>query len=177
MGTWEKVINERIHNHIVLWDVIIIFPFNRIPRPYMFLTLYTQQFPYLSLHWRHNERNGVSNHQPRDFLLNHLFRHRPNKTSKLRVTGLCEENSPVTSEFPTQRASCAEHVSIWWRHHVIWRIRIPCSPLYHCFTFRDWRSWQENPCDWLAAFVKRQLGNRSPFHSYGFMAIEAWVRN
>ena len=26
-------------------------------------------------------------------------------------------NSPVTGEFPTQRASNAEIVSIWWRHH------------------------------------------------------------
>ena len=40
------------------------------------------------------------------------------KTSKLRVTGLCEWNSPVTGEFPAQRASNAENVSIWWRHHV-----------------------------------------------------------
>ena len=40
------------------------------------------------------------------------------KTSKLRVTGLCEGNSPVTDEFPAQRAaSNAENVSIWWRHH------------------------------------------------------------
>ena len=39
------------------------------------------------------------------------------KTSKLRVTGLCAGNSPVTDEFPTQRASNAENVSIWWRHH------------------------------------------------------------
>ena len=31
-----------------------------------------------------------------------------NKTSKLRVTGLCEGNSPVTDEFPSQRASNAE---------------------------------------------------------------------
>ena len=28
-----------------------------------------------------------------------------NKTSKLRVTGLCEGNSPVTGEFPTQMAN------------------------------------------------------------------------
>ena len=33
------------------------------------------------------------------------------------VTGLCVGNSPVTGEFPTQRASNAESVSIWWRHH------------------------------------------------------------
>ena len=46
-------------------------------------------------------------------------RHRSKKTSKLCVTGLCEGNSPVTGEFPTQRASNAENVSIWWRHHVV----------------------------------------------------------
>ena len=39
------------------------------------------------------------------------------KTSKLRVTGLCAGNSPVTGEFPAQMASDAENVSIWWRHH------------------------------------------------------------
>ena len=31
--------------------------------------------------------------------------------------GLCEGNSPVTGKFPSQRASNAENVSIWWRHH------------------------------------------------------------
>ena len=54
-----------------------------------------------ALPWRHNERDGVSNHQPRDCLLNRLFRRRSKKTSKLRVTGLCGGNSsphkgPVT---------------------------------------------------------------------------------
>ena len=34
------------------------------------------------------------------------------KTSKLRVTGLCGGNSPVTGEFPAQRASDGENVSI-----------------------------------------------------------------
>ena len=29
---------------------------------------------------------------------------------------LCAGNSPVTGEFPAQRASNAENVSIWWRH-------------------------------------------------------------
>ena len=38
--------------------------------------------------------------------------------SKLCVTGLCAENSPVTVEFPAQMASDTENVSIWWRHHV-----------------------------------------------------------
>ena len=39
------------------------------------------------------------------------------KKSKLHVTGLCEGNSPMTGEFPLQRASNAENVSIWWNHH------------------------------------------------------------
>ena len=70
-----------------------------------------------SLQWSHNERDGVSNHQPHDCLLNHLFRRRSKKTPKPRVTGLCVGNSPVTGEFPAQRASNTENVSIWWRHH------------------------------------------------------------
>ena len=65
-----------------------------------------------TLQWHHNEYNGVSNHQPRDCLLNQIFRQRSKKTSKLRVTGLCAGNSPVTGEFPAQWASYAENVSI-----------------------------------------------------------------
>ena len=70
-----------------------------------------------SLRWRHNGRDSVSNHQPHHCLLNRLFRRRSKKTSKLRVTDLCMGNSPETGEFPAQRASNAENVSIWWRHH------------------------------------------------------------
>ena len=73
-----------------------------------------------SLLWRHNGRDGVSNHQPHDCLLNRSFERRSKKTSKLRVTDLCVGNSPVTGEFPTQMASNAESVSIWWRYLVIW---------------------------------------------------------
>ena len=69
------------------------------------------------LHWRHNESHGVSNHRSHDYLLNCLFKRRLKKTSKLRVTSLCAGNSPVTGEFPTQRARNPENDSIWWRHH------------------------------------------------------------
>ena len=47
-----------------------------------------------TLHWRHNDHNGVSNHQPHGCLLNRLFGRRSKKTSNLRVTGLCMGNSP-----------------------------------------------------------------------------------
>ena len=67
--------------------------------------------------WRHNDHDGLSNHQPHDCLINRLFRRRSKKTSKLRVTGLYVGNSPVTGELPPQRASNAENVYIWWRHH------------------------------------------------------------
>ena len=49
------------------------------------------------LQWRHNDHDGVSNHQPYGCLLNCLFRRWSKKTSKLRVTGL--------------------RVGNWWRHH------------------------------------------------------------
>ena len=48
----------------------------------------------LTLQWRHNECDGVSNHQPHDCLLCRLFGRRSKKTSKLRVTGLCAGKSP-----------------------------------------------------------------------------------
>ena len=76
----------------------------------------------ISLRWRHNECDSVSNHQPHDCLLNRLFKRRSKKTSKLRVTGLCAVNSSGTGEFPAQMASYAENVSIWWRHHVGWNV-------------------------------------------------------
>ena len=73
---------------------------------------YPQSYVIVSLQWRHNERDGVSNYQSHDCLHNSLFRRRSKKTSKLRVTGLCAGNSPMTGEFPAQRASNAENVSI-----------------------------------------------------------------
>ena len=58
-----------------------------------------------ALQWRHNERDGVSTHQPHDCLLNRLFRYRSNQTSKLRGTGLCEGNSPLTDRFGYKKIS------------------------------------------------------------------------
>ena len=81
---------------------------------------FEQQFYYKriigtseTLQWRHNERDGVSNHQRLDCLLSYLFR----KHQSSALLALCEGNPPVTGGFPTQRASNAENVSIWWRHH------------------------------------------------------------
>ena len=80
---------------------------------------------FTSLQWRHNEHDGISNQQSHDCLLNRLFGHRSKETSKLRITGLCEENSQGTGEFPAQRASNAENVSIWWCHHTASSVLTP----------------------------------------------------
>ena len=91
---------------------------NQIPR-------YTFEYVYIletssakPLQWRHDELDGVSGHQPPDCLLKLLFRRSSKKTSKLRVTGLCVGNSPVTGECSAQMVSNTENISIWWRHHV-----------------------------------------------------------
>ena len=69
------------------------------------------------LKWRHNERDGVSNHRRFDCLPNRLFRHRSKKTSKFHVTSLCEGNPPATVGFRSKRVNNVENSSIWWRHH------------------------------------------------------------
>ena len=100
---------------------------------------------FISLRWRHNELDGVSDHQPHDCLLNRLFRRRSKKTSKLRVTGLCARNSPGTGEFPVQKASNAENVSIWWRHHVMRFYRLTLRvPGYITLTTLIW-PWSGHP--------------------------------
>ena len=65
--------------------------------------------------WRHNERDGISNHRR----LACFLRRRSKKASELRVT----ENPPVTGGFPSQRASNAEYVFVWWRHHDTYFLR------------------------------------------------------
>ena len=97
-----------------------------------------------ALRWHHNERDGVSNHQPHDCLFNRLFRRRSKKTSKFRVTGHCAGNSLVTGEFPhmgavtrkmfpfddviMESASNDESVSMSWRlRSPIWSIALLLS--------------------------------------------------
>ena len=117
----------------------------------------TSNFTSQPIHYgdrRHNERDGVSNHRRLDCLLNRLLRRRLKKTLKLRVTGLCEGNSPVTGEFHTQRASNAENVSIWWGLHDV----LPSDCLDSLITKNtlkaDWESSVQasNP---LVAFLHR----------------------
>ena len=114
-STWEHSFPKNIESvkhceisHCIICQSLVLY----LPWP-----VYYSGHEKPSLQWRHNERDGVSNHQPHDCLLNGLFKPQIKETSKLRVTGLCEGKSPGTGEFPAQRVSNAENVSIWWRHH------------------------------------------------------------
>ena len=69
---------------------------------------------------------------PDQCLLNGLFRRRSKKTSKLRVTGLCARNSPVTGEFLAQMASNAE---MFPSHDVIMAPSLYRSTLFY-FDYR-----------------------------------------
>ena len=73
---------------------------------------------FRSLQWRHNGRDGVSNHEPPDCLLTRLFRHKDKKNIEApRHWPLCGKFTGI-GEFPAQMARNAEKVFIWWRHHV-----------------------------------------------------------
>ena len=99
---WKSYNNKPLSNHKWTWCLDLYMHLS------VMSTVILKFFHSITLRWRHNERDSVSNHQPQDCLLNRLFRRRSKKTSKLRVTGLCVGNSPGTAEFPAQMASYAE---------------------------------------------------------------------
>ena len=69
----------------------------------------------ITLQWRHNERDVES---PASRLFTQPFVQAQIKENiKAPCHWLCEGNSPVSDEFHAQRASNAESVSIWLRHH------------------------------------------------------------
>ena len=70
-----------------------------------------------TLQWRHNDHDGISNHQPRRLFTQPSIQTQIKENIKAPCHWpLCGEFTG-TGEFPTQRVSYAENVSIWWRHH------------------------------------------------------------
>ena len=92
-----------------------------------------------SLPWHHNERDGVSNHRRLDCLLTRLFRRRSKKTPKLRVAGLCEGNSPVTSEFPLKGPSTRKIFP--FDDVIVYLQRFPYDEYDDILNDRQWHSW------------------------------------
>ena len=82
------------HKEPVMWSFEVFFAgrLNKLLSYRWFETPWLSRdvFPVrFSLQWRHNERYGVSSHQPHDCLLKRVCRCRSKKASKHRVTGLC----------------------------------------------------------------------------------------
>ena len=85
---------------------------------------YVTNFSPKSWQWRHNERDGVSNHQPHDCLPNRLLGRRSKKTSKLLaafVRGIHQwpVNSPYKGQtrgkgFHLMTSSCPHQ-----RHYIV----------------------------------------------------------
>ena len=132
----------------------------------------------LSIIWPHNERHGISNHRRLDCLLNRLFRRALEKTSRLRVTGLCEGNPPVTGGFPSQRASDTENISIWWRHHVRWQnITRTNAQLLSIEPILFRLSWWRNMALYVLGFIDWCLYKATCHYpdKYGFTVIRTSI--
>ena len=69
-----------------------------------------------TLQWRHSERNGVSNHQPNDCLLNHLFKAQVKENIKAPRHWLLWGEF-IGDRIPRTKGQWRGKLSIWLRHH------------------------------------------------------------
>ena len=97
---------------------------------------------------------------------------RSKEASKLRVTGLCEGNSPVTGELPAQRASNAENVSIRWRHHVTPK----CISIWYIWNvlYMQYAKCADNTEKWMIIAFNLYIWYMNPHQCIGVMY---WVSN
>ena len=127
LSQWQVIYNIQFHMHICILSTeeihLAFLKTNVLFCRICELSRWEKRDNSQSLHWRHNDHDGVSNHQPHGCLLNRLFRRRSKKTSKLRVTGLCVGNSPgpVSSRTKGQlRGKCFHLMTSSCRHGICW---------------------------------------------------------
>ena len=109
--------------------------------------VYLQWIPR-ALQWRHNERNGVSNHQRLDYLLNCLFRLKSKKTSKVHVSGLCEGKHQWPVDSPHKRPvtrKCFHLVTSSWHGLVLLCFVMAMSAVF--FPYPCALQWRHNWSD------------------------------
>ena len=114
-------------NHITWWQFAPLHCAEFLSRMHTFKFVRNKKSRCVSgdIHWCYYDVTWTAWRlkSPATPLFVRLFvRVRIKENSKLRVTGLCEENPPITGEFPAQKASNAENGSISWRQHasVLW---------------------------------------------------------
>ena len=94
------------------WWLVILIKYVFLPRCTLHFRLITDFS--MTLLWCHM---GTMASQTTNLMIVYSTVQAQIKKSKLGVTRLCEGNSPVTGESPSQMPSNAENVFIWWRHH------------------------------------------------------------
>ena len=110
------MINIAIRSHIMIYDnAYICNIFVKLSTLWPYYD-YTIKQTSITLQWRHNGRDSVSNHQPYVCLINSLFKRRSRKHQSSASLAFVRRIHR-SGEFPAQMASDAVNVSIWWRHH------------------------------------------------------------
>ena len=103
--------------HIVAWIKQIIFC----------RCIFKHIFWKYTLHWRHNDHDGISNHQPHGCLLNRLFRRRSKKILKLHVTGLCvgiHQDRWIPRTKGQLRRKCFHVINSSWKLYILMQIAL-----------------------------------------------------
>ena len=101
-----RIMSMRIDDYVCLTNEVLSFakhihrcplivPFGTISLLVPWIWVCYLTWSIQGQHYSDIRRDVVSNHQRLDCLLSNLLRCRSKKTSKFRVTGLCEGNSPV----------------------------------------------------------------------------------
>ena len=174
-GWFARSSREFVTNRVYPHDDVI--KWKHFPRHWPFVRGIHQSYRWVPLTKASDAEFWCFFDRHHDCLLNRLFRCRSKNTSKLRVTGLCEGNSPVTGEFSTQRVSNVENVSIWWRHHVNTPYIEDLSPyliLNVCIAARESRALERCrilwslPCEFLTQMQLVAFGPQTTvmLHTY-----------
>ena len=139
---WLQSGGQRDYHSI---SVIILHTAQQLSQLRKSIPYFTHKSPWWTLQWRHNEHNGVSNHQPHDVYLSVYWgadqRKHQSSVSLAFVRGIHR----WTVNSPHKGASNAENVSIWWHHHgwamgwllrVLWRKYCEQFGLHHIMHVR-----------------------------------------
>ena len=116
-----------IHHEVRVWNSWILL--------LMQIKLFIK--PWFTLPWRHNDHDSVSKSPASRLFTQPFIQTQIKENIKApRHWPLCGEVTG-TGEFPAQRATYAENVSIWWRHHELTRVfSRDCSAIGPCLIWK-----------------------------------------
>ena len=132
-----------------------------------------------SLHWRHNDHDDVSKLQPHGCLLNRLFQTQIKENIKAPRHWPLYGEFTGPGEFPAQRASNTENVSIWWRHHVLNTYRVIHGWSRHQHDLTHWCRGKMDAISqttfWSAFSWMKMFEFRLKFHWSLFLRVQLTI--